>query len=82
MTVIIRNREQLADAREQLAMLKKAREKILGGGQSYQIGPNRMERANLAEISEEISVYEAAIDAYETNGGTGRRRARRAVPVS
>jgi uncharacterized protein Yka (UPF0111/DUF47 family) len=80
MTVIIRNSTQYAEAKEQLKLLKTAREKILGGGQSYQIGPNRMERANLKEISEEISAYETAIDAYETKGTTARR-AKRVVPI-
>lgn len=60
--------------------MKRAREKILGGGQSYTIGPNQMNRASLKEISEEISTYEHAIDAYETNGTT-KRRAKRAVPL-
>lgn len=80
MTVVIKNSTQLAEAKEQLSLLKKAREKILGGGQSYYIGPNKMERADLKEISEEISAYETAIDAYETNGTT-RHRAKRAVPI-
>ena len=80
MTVIIKNKMQLEDAKQQLQLLKKAREKILAGGQSYVIGPNQMRRADLKEISEEISVYEQAIDAYETNG-TSKRRAKRAVPI-
>ncbi|MDE7201937.1 MAG: hypothetical protein K2O91_08560 [Lachnospiraceae bacterium] len=80
MTVIIKNKKQLEDARVQLDLLKKARNKILGGGQSFTIGPNQMTRANLKEISEEISVYEKAIDAYETYGTT-KRRAKRVVPL-
>lgn len=80
MTVIIRDRTQLEEAKRQLGFLKKAREKILGGGQSYTIGPNQMVRASLKEISEEISVYEQAIDAYESHGTTGRR-AKRIVPL-
>jgi hypothetical protein len=80
MTVIIKNNTQYAEAKRQLELLKSAKEKILGGGQSYQIGPNKMERANLKVISEEISVYELAIDAYETRGTTARR-ARRVVPI-
>jgi hypothetical protein len=80
MTVVIRSKSQYDEAKKQLGLLKTAREKILGGGQSYSIGPNRMERANLKEISDEISAYEQAIDAYESNGTT-KRRARRAVPI-
>ena len=37
MTVIIKNRQQLMDAKETLQDLKKARKKILVGGQSYKI---------------------------------------------
>ncbi len=80
MTVIIKNKTQLEDAKMQLKLLKKAREKILGGGQSYTMGPNQMVRANLKEISEEISVYEQAIDIYESYGTT-KRRAKRVVPL-
>lgn len=80
MVVIIKNNKQLLEAKETLEDLKKARKKILKGGQSYTIGPNQMNRANLKEISEEIAVYESAIDAYETYG-TSKRRAVRAVPL-
>ncbi len=80
MTVIIKNKKQLEEAKEELALLKKARRKILAGGQSYTIGPNQLNRASLAEISEEISAYESAIDAYETNG-TSKRRGKRVVPL-
>lgn len=79
MTVIIRNKAQLEEAKETLEDLKKARKKILAGGQSYTLGPNQMNRASLKEISEEISAYEQAIDAYETHGTTKRRMVR-AVP--
>ena len=80
MIVTIRNKEQLQDAKDTLNDLKKARKKILAGGQSYAIGPNQMTRASLKEISEEISAYEQAIDAYETRG-TSKRRTARAVPI-
>lgn len=80
MIVVIRNKVQLEEAKAQLALLKKAKEKILLGGQSYTIGPGQMTRANLKEISEEISVYEQAIDAYEIHGTT-KRRAKRVVPL-
>ncbi len=80
MTVTITNKKQLAEAEETLEDLKKARKKILGGGQSYSIGSNQMIRASLKEISEEISVYEQAINAFKTNGTT-KRRTVRAVPL-
>ena len=56
MTVTIRNKNQLLDAKETLEDLKKARKKILLGGQAYEIGDNKMTRASLKEISEEINV--------------------------
>lgn len=80
MTVTIRNKEQLADAKKQVELLKKAREKILMGGQSYTFGENQMNRASLAEITKEITAYESAIDKYETCGTT-KRRSRRVVPL-
>lgn len=80
MTVIIKNETQLKEAKETLEDLKKARKKILAGGQSYTIGANQMNRASLKEIYEEISAYEQAIDAYETYGSSKRRTAR-AVPL-
>lgn len=80
MAVIIKNKQQLMEAKETLGDLKKARKKILVGGQSYTIGSNQMNRASLTEISKEIEAYEAAIDAYETHG-TSKRRTVRAVPL-
>ncbi len=80
MTVIIKNRQQLMDAKETLQDLKKARKKILVGGQSYKIEEIQMSRASLSEITKEIGAYEAAIDAYETYG-TSKRKAVRVVPL-
>lgn len=80
MTVVIKNNKQLTEAKEMLAELKKAKLKILAAGQSYSIGGQTMNRASLKEISEEISAYEQAIDAYETHGTT-KRRSVRAVPL-
>lgn len=79
MTVVIRNKQQLLEAKEDLELLRKARQKILVGGQSYTLEGNQMNRASLKEISEEISAYEQAIDAYEQHG-TSKRRSVRAVP--
>ncbi|MCX4271886.1 MAG: hypothetical protein OSJ71_06455 [Acetatifactor sp.] len=79
MNVVIRNAEQLRRAKEDLELLRKAWRKVLAGGQEYEIdNVNKMKRADLQEISKEISVYEAAIDSYERNGG---RTARRVVPI-
>ncbi|MBE5910897.1 hypothetical protein [Pseudobutyrivibrio sp.] len=80
MAVIIRNKTQYDDAVATLEDLKKARHKILVGGQSYTIGATQMNRASLSEITEEIHEYEQAIDAYETRG-TSKRRVARAVPL-
>lgn len=77
---VIKNDKQLQEAYETLEDLKKARKKILVGGQSYTVGANQMNRANLAEIAREIEAYETAIDAYETRG-TSKRRTVRAVPL-
>lgn len=75
-----KNKTQLAQAKEDLELLRKAWRKILAGGQEYATGPIKMQKARLDEIAEEISAYENAIDAYETNG-TSKRRARRAIPL-
>lgn len=80
MGIVIKNKKQLEEAKEDLELLKKARRKILAGGQSYTMGSNQMNRANLAEITKEISAYETAIDAYETYGTT-KRRGKRVVPL-
>ncbi len=81
MAVIIKNEKQLQEAYETLNDLKKARKKILVGGQSYTTAENMtINRANLAEIAREIEAYESAIDAYETHGSS-KRRVVRAVPL-
>ena len=80
MTVVIKNSKQLAEAKEMLAELKKAKMKLLGAGQSYGLAGQTMHRANLKEISYEIGVYEQAIDAYESHGTT-KRRSVRAIPL-
>ena len=81
MNVVIRNKEQLSQAKEDLKLLRKAWRKILAGGQEYEVeGTVRMQRANLQEISKEISAYEAAINAYELNE-SARGTARRVIPI-
>lgn len=79
MTKSIKSREQLLEAKQELAELKKAKSKILEA-QSYSIGTSQLTRADLKEISEQISVYENAINDFETRG-TGRRRTKRVVPL-
>jgi len=78
--VIIRNRRQYEQAKEDLAAYRKARLKILNA-QSYTIGAEQVNRARLADIEESICVLENAIDQYERTGGSAGRRAGRAVPV-
>lgn len=81
MRVVIKNAKQLQQAKEDLELLRKAWKKILAGGQEYEIGgTNKMKRADLQEISKEISAYEEAIDTYEKHG-SGRRTARRVIPI-
>lgn len=79
MTKIIRNKKQLLEAKEELEELKRAKSKILQA-QSYSIGANQLSRANLKEVSEQISLYEKAIDSYEARGTT-KRSAKRVVPL-
>lgn len=79
--VIIRNKRQYDQAKEDLAMYRKARAKILGGAQSYTIGADQVNRAQLKNIEESICALENAIDQYERTGGSAGRRAGRAVPV-
>lgn len=72
MAVIIRNARQLQRAKEDLELLRTAWRKILAGGQEYGIeNINRVRRADLKEISREISVYESAIESYERHGPSG-----------
>ena len=76
---IIRNKAQLAEANEELAELKKAKSKILGGGQSYSIGSNQLNRVSYKQLTQEIEDYEKAIDAFE-NYGTTKRRSKMVIP--
>ncbi len=78
--VIIRNQKQYEIAKEDLEEYRKARSKILRA-QSYTIGSEQINRAQLKNIEESICVLENAIDQYERTGGSAGRRAGRAVPV-
>ena len=80
MQVTIKSDAQLKQAKEDLELLRKAWRKILVGGQEYEMGSNRMQRANLSEISQEISAYEAAIDSYEKHKTTGAIT-KRVIPI-
>ena len=78
--VTIRTEKQYERAMEDLEDLRKARKKILLGGQSYTIGSNQLNRATLEEVNAEISETEAAIADWEQKGTT-RRKAKRVVPL-
>lgn len=79
MRVVIKNAEQLQRAKEDYEALHKAWRKALLA-QSYSESSNQLTRASLKEIRSEMADYEAAINAYESQGNTGRR-AVRAVPL-
>ena len=79
MKVIIRNAQELAEAKADLADLKKVWKKILTA-QSYSAGDIQLQRASLARIESEIDDFTEAIAAYEETGST-RRRAKRMIPV-
>ena len=49
--VTIRTKQQYERALEDLEDLRKARKKILLGGQSYTIGSNQLNRATLKEVN-------------------------------
>ena len=78
--VTIRTKAQYERALEDLEDLRKARKKILLGGQSYTIGSNQLNRATLKEVNAEISETEAAIADWEQKDTT-RRKAKRVVPL-
>lgn len=77
---VIRNKKQYVRALEDLEDLRKARKKILLGGQSYTIGSNQLNRATLAEVNAEIKETEVAIADWEQKGTT-RRKAKRVIPL-
>lgn len=79
MKVLIRNAAELAEAKEELALLKKAWKKTLTA-QSLSMGDDQLSRPSLARLESEISDYTEAIAAYE-ECGTTRRRAKRMIPV-
>lgn len=80
MSVTIRSKEQLQRAYEDLADLRKAKKKILAGGQAYAMAKQEVTRASLKEINQEINDLEEAIAAYESRGST-RRKAKRIIPL-
>lgn len=76
----IKTKEQLNRAKEDLEDLRKAKKKILTGGQGYTVDSMSMTRANLKEINAEINELESAIGIYESSRTT-RRKAKRVVPL-
>jgi hypothetical protein len=68
----IRNAERLAELREELADVKTAIKKILGGAQSYKIGSRSLTRADLAALRKWKKELEDEIAAL--SGGSGRFR--------
>ncbi len=81
MGVVIRNARQLQQAKEDLELLRKAWRKILAGGQEYEIeNMNRVKRADLKEITRQISEHEAAIETYERYGSAGGS-VKRVIPI-
>ena len=79
MRVIIKNAEQLRQAKEDYEALRRAWRKTLLA-QSYSESSNQLTRASLKELRSEMADYEAAIDAYESHGRAGRKSVR-AVPI-
>ena len=60
--VTIRTKKQYERALEDLEDLRKARKKILLGGQSYTIGSNQLNRAALKEVNAEIILFGKTVD--------------------
>lgn len=79
MNVIIRNKEELKQAKEDYEALHSAWTKALLA-QSYTQGSDQVTRASLKELQEQMSEYRTAIAAYESNGTT-KRRSGRVVPL-
>lgn len=61
----------LSDAEAQLALYLTAEQKVLTG-QEYTIGSRRLKRADLAEIRNGISYWQAKVQQF-SNGGPGIR---------
>lgn len=79
MNVIIRNKEDLKQAREDYEALHEAWRKALLA-QSYTQGPDQLTRASLKELQQQMSEYKMAIAAYEEKGST-KRSTKRVVPI-
>jgi hypothetical protein len=78
--ITITNKKQYEEKLAELQDLKTAKKKILLGAQSYTIGAQQLNRANLAEVNKEINELEAALDQYERCGST-KRKTKRFVPL-
>lgn len=79
MNVIIRNKEDLKRAKQDYDALHDAWMKALLA-QSYTQGPDQVTRASIDKLQEQMSAYQTAIAAYESNGST-KRRSGRFVPL-
>lgn len=79
MTVVIRSDEDLKRAKEDYEALHDAWRKALLA-QSYTQGSDQVARAGIDKLQEQMSAYQAAIAAYESNGST-KRRSGRFVPL-
>ena len=74
----IRTKRQYEKALARVELLEKAWEKALAA-QSYTIGTEQVNHAQLKEIKSELDELEDAIDAYEASGSS-KRKIRRIVP--
>ena len=79
MSVIIRNKEELKQAKEDYEAIRQAWRKALLA-QSYTQGSDQVTRASLKELERQKSEYQNASAAYESNGST-KRRSGRFVPL-
>ena len=77
--MIIKSKKQYIQALADLEDLRTAWKKALAA-QSYTLGGEQVNHANLAEMRSEIDNLEAAIDAYETSG-TSKRKFKRVIPM-
>lgn len=70
----------VSECRERLNIWLKAEEAI-ASGQSYTIDNRRLERANLAQVREQIKFWQNELNkAIAAESGKGRRRITRIVP--
>lgn len=71
--------QTLQQLRDRLALYLAAEAKILAG-QSWQLGERRLQRADLAEVRDEIRRLSQEIERTEASAGGARRRLRYGMP--